>query len=73
VLEDIRPAQEAIPELNDRLILHAGPPIEWGEMCGPMQGAIIGVIIFEGWAEAAKTATPLAASGGGFARCSSPR
>ena len=34
-----------------RMILHAGPPIEWERMCGPMQGAIIGAILYEGWAK----------------------
>ena len=32
-------------------ILHAGPPIEWERMCGPMRGAIAGIAVFEGWAE----------------------
>ena len=33
-----------------RCLLHAGPPIDWRRMCGPMRGAIIGAILFEGWA-----------------------
>jgi hypothetical protein len=70
VLEAVRPAREAIPELNERLILHAGPPIEWDRMCGPMQGAIIGAVMFEGWAETVEAATSLAASGDiAFAPC----
>ena len=70
VLEQVKPAREAIPELNDRLILHAGPPVEWGRMCGPMQGAIIGAIMFEGWAETADVARSLAGSGDiAFAPC----
>ena len=39
VLVDVIPAAEAIPELKDRMILHAGPPIGWDRMCGPMRGA----------------------------------
>jgi hypothetical protein len=70
VLEAVKPAREAIPDLDGRLILHAGPPIEWGRMCGPMQGAIIGAIMFEGWAETAEAARSLAASGEiAFAPC----
>ena len=41
-LVDIRPAGEAIPGLGGRTVLHSGPPIEFAEMCGPVQGAIIG-------------------------------
>jgi hypothetical protein len=63
VLEDVRPAHELIPELADRLILHAGPPVTWERMCGPMQGGVVGAILFEGWADTADQATALAASG----------
>lgn len=63
VLEDVKPARELIPDLAGRLILHAGPPIAWERMCGPMQGAIIGAILFEGWANDPGEAGKLAASG----------
>jgi len=56
-------ALEVIPEMAERMLLHAGPPIAWGEMCGPMQGAITGAILFEGWASSADEARRLAASG----------
>jgi hypothetical protein len=70
VLEAVKPAREAISDLHERLILHAGPPIEWGRMCGPMQGAIVGAIMFEGWAETIEAASSLAASGEiAFAPC----
>ena len=50
VLEGIGPAGRVIPNLGARTILHAGPPIAWKTMCGPMRGAIAGAIVFEGWA-----------------------
>src|SRR5262249_51230368 len=31
--------------LGPRHVLHAGPPIEWPRMCGPMRGAVIGAIL----------------------------
>jgi hypothetical protein len=43
-------AREVVPGLGDRHIAHAGPPIAWPDMCGPMQGAILGACLFEGWA-----------------------
>ena len=64
VLIDVVPAESVIPQLKERLILHAGPPIEWARMCGPMQGAISGAILYEGWAKDLEAATALAASGG---------
>jgi len=45
------------------MILHAGPPIGWQEMCGPMQGAMIGAILYEGWAADADAARRLAEGG----------
>jgi len=65
VLADVRRAGELIPELDaGRLMLHAGPPIEWQRMCGPLKGAICGAIVFEGWAPELAAAERLAAGGG---------
>ncbi|MEO7937462.1 MAG: DUF1116 domain-containing protein, partial [Burkholderiaceae bacterium] len=63
VLVDVQLARDAIPHLPDRTILHAGPPIEWSRMCGPMRGAVAGAIVFEGWAKGLDEATALAGSG----------
>lgn len=63
VLVDVQLARDAIPRLPDRTILHAGPPIGWERMCGPMRGAVAGAIVFEGWAKDLDAAAKLAASG----------
>ena len=69
-LEGIGPARALVPRMGRRTILHAGPPIEWARMCGPMQGAIVGAVLFEGWAEDGDAAARLAASGKiAFAPC----
>lgn len=44
-------AREVIPGMHDNLLLHAGPPITWERASGPLQGAIIGALIFEGKAK----------------------
>ena len=65
VLVDVARASDLIPALGaERLLLHAGPPIEWARMCGPLRGAICGAIVFEGWAGDLDAAEKLAASGG---------
>jgi hypothetical protein len=48
VLEGIGIARDVVPDMGGMRILHAGPPIAWNEMCGPMQGAVIGAILYEG-------------------------
>jgi hypothetical protein len=63
VLVDVRPAREAIPALRDQRLLHAGPPITWERMCGPMRGAVIGACIYEGWAGDEAGAIALAEAG----------
>jgi hypothetical protein len=63
VLEGIGVAREQLPDMGERTILHAGPPIEWQRMCGPMQGAIVGAILLEGWADDPEAAQRLAAGG----------
>jgi hypothetical protein len=64
VLRDVRRAGELIPELDARkLVLHAGPPIAWERMCGPLRGAICGALVFEGWAADLAAAETLAVSG----------
>ena len=63
VLVDVIPASEAIPALVEGMILHAGPPLDWGSMCGPMRGAVVGIAVFEGWAADLADAERLAESG----------
>ena len=65
VLAGVRRAGELVPELDaERLILHAGPPLGWEAMCGPLRGAVCGAIVFEGWAPELAAAEKLAAGGG---------
>lgn len=51
VLVGIGRAREVIPGMDDNLLLHAGPPITWARMAGPMKGAVVGALIFEGRAK----------------------
>jgi hypothetical protein len=63
VLVDVVPAGQAIRGLGERHILHAGPPIGWERMCGPLRGAIAGIAVFEAWAKDLEDAEAKAASG----------
>lgn len=57
-------AINVVPGMTKNTILHAGPPIEWENMSGPMRGAVTGAIVFEGLAKDIDEAAELAASGG---------
>ncbi len=56
-------ARNVIPGMKEKMFLHAGPPIEWNRMSGPMKGAIMGAAIYEGWARDGVEAEKLAKSG----------
>ena len=62
-LVDCRPAREAL-ELPDRTVLHAGPPLDWTRMCGPLRGAVCAAIVYEGWAGDLAAAEALVERGG---------
>jgi len=62
-------ARDVWPDIG-RTLLHAGAPIEWERMCGPMQGSMIGALLYEGWADTADAARALLAGGRiPFAQC----
>jgi len=63
MLVGLAKAREVIPGMRDNLLLHAGPPITWDRMSGPVQGAVIGALIFEGIARDEAQARSLAESG----------
>ena len=48
-------ARDVWPDIG-RTLLHAGAPVEWKNMCGPMQGAMIGALLYEGWADTPEAA-----------------
>ncbi len=56
-------ALTAVPGMTKKTVLHSGPPVTWSRMCGPMRGAVIGGLIYEGLAGDAAEAQALAASG----------
>lgn len=56
-------AGKDIPNMDKYTILHAGPPIKWENMSGPLKGAIIGGLIYEGLAQGEEDAIELATSG----------
>ena len=54
-LVDVRPAREAL-RLERGTFLHAGPPITFDRASGPLRGALIGAMLFEGLAATAEEA-----------------
>ena len=70
-LTGVRVARDVVPALREsKMLLHAGPPVAWPDMCGTMQGAMIGAMLFEGWAKTPADAQALGASGEvAFAPC----
>jgi hypothetical protein len=63
MLTGVAAARDVIPGMRDNLLLHAGPPIEWARMSGPLRGAVIGALVFEGLARDEETAVGMIEAG----------
>lgn len=64
VIMDVVPAKSVIKELQyGKVILHAGPPIEYKNMPDPVQGSCVGAVLFQRWADNEEDARKLLASG----------
>ncbi|NOZ49542.1 MAG: DUF1116 domain-containing protein [Chloroflexi bacterium] len=63
VLVGLGKAIDVVPGMRHNLLLHAGPPITWDRASGPMRGALIGALLFEGKAQNAAEAEALVKSG----------
>jgi len=59
----VAPAGNVIPRLRDRMLLHAGPPIDWARVCDPQRRAMAAACLFEGWAGDRREAAALLSSG----------
>lgn len=62
-LVDVKFAKDVLPGMDKYTIGHAGPPIEWKDMCGPLQGAILGAVVYEGLAQTLEEAEEVVLSG----------
>jgi hypothetical protein len=63
LLAGVGVARDLLPDVGDRTILHAGPPIDWADMSGPLRGAVIGAAVYEGLANDREDAARRAAAG----------
>ena len=65
ILIGVGKARDVIPGRgdNENLLTHAGPPIGWDRMSGPMRGAVAGALIFEGRAKSYDEAEKLVEAG----------
>ena len=60
---DIRPAGECVEGLEDHMILHSGPPIDYEDMVMLHQRGMVSAMLFEGWARDEKEAVEIIRSG----------
>lgn len=60
---DIKYAYEIFPNMDKYTLLHAGPPVDWETMSGPMKGAVLAALKYESLATNDEEAFKLAASG----------
>ncbi|MFQ5740226.1 MAG: DUF1116 domain-containing protein [Acidobacteriota bacterium] len=63
VLVGLDIAANVIPGMRRNVLVHAGPPISWERASGPLRGAVIGALIFEGLARSPAEAESLVEAG----------
>jgi hypothetical protein len=56
-------AGDVIDEMERTTFLHAGPPLSWDDMSGPLRGGIVGAALYEGLASDPEDAARKAAGG----------
>jgi hypothetical protein len=56
-------AIDVVPGMREDLLLHAGPPVTWERMAGPVRGAMIGALLMDKKAKTPEEAEEMLASG----------
>ena len=62
LLTGVARARDVLPGMEARTILHAGPPVDWADAAGPLRGAVIGALLYEGLAADPAEAERMAAA-----------
>ncbi len=63
VITGMGKALEVVPGMKEDMLIHAGPPVTWDRMSGPMRGNMIGALLFEGKAKTPEEAEKMLAAG----------
>ncbi len=62
-LTDVKVAGDVIRGLEANTVFHAGPPVDWKRMAGPLRGALIAAMLHEGLAKSPSEAVRKAERG----------
>ena len=60
---EVTPVSAAAVGLDDRTILHSGPPLAWEHFCDPLRRSVRAAVVAEGWAADPDRAEALLARG----------
>jgi Protein of unknown function (DUF1116) len=60
---EVVPVRAAAVDLDDRTILHSGPPLAWERFCDPLRRSVRAAAVAEGWAEDPERADALLSRG----------
>ncbi|MDQ6920226.1 MAG: DUF1116 domain-containing protein [Candidatus Dormibacteraeota bacterium] len=63
LLVAVSPAWAVVPGLDERTVLHCGPPLGWENFCGPLRRSVRATVVAEGWATTGDEVETLVAGG----------
>ena len=63
VLTSVRPALEVVPGMEAMMVLHSGPPLDWGDFPGPLRRSVRATVVAQGWASSTDEAGSMVAAG----------
>ncbi|MGH2770334.1 MAG: DUF1116 domain-containing protein [Actinomycetota bacterium] len=64
LLVGVAAALDAVPGMEERTVLHPGPPLPWERLCDPLARSVKATVLAEGWAFTPEEAGSLVARGG---------
>jgi hypothetical protein len=62
-LVEVAPAGAVVPGLEERMLLHCGPPLDYTAACDPLRRSMRAAVVAEGWASTREDADRMLARG----------
>jgi hypothetical protein len=63
LLVGVSTVAETVPDVDGKVLLHPGPPLDWADFCGPLRRSARAAAVAQGWASSLEEAEALIGRG----------